>query len=362
MRPRATSGPTCTATDGLGLSTPRHRTSLYPLWLGLLALGAGIALWFAAADAGSTAQPAATDAGPPDAASATAPPTPPPDTALVWRVEGRGPIEADALALCLTAAGYDRALVIGDAALIITHPGRTRPLRVEPVAADLEAAPRGLAVTPAALEVTTAIDGDARLAASLHVAITACLYAPEATVFDPLLDRRLRAESWPQLGERGGASIESLVRVDPVEGGLATRGLARLGRPELAVAISGAADSDARRLLVEAAAAAVAAELPIERLELSSGPVRLVAPSAARAAGWWRGNDAGLRVLADAATDGLRPARARPAPAARADLRGSPAADRTAATPSAPKPATPATRPTPRPTPPIPGGFRPEYR
>ncbi|MCB9551535.1 MAG: hypothetical protein H6705_06560 [Myxococcales bacterium] len=263
------------------MATERARAgAAWPLALGLFAFAAVTAGWLLV-DAPPPAA-AAPDAAPPTA-DAAAPP--PPDTALAWRVTGRGPIDAAVLDVCLTDAGYGRALVVGDAALVVTHPGRTRPLRVEP-------AEDGLLVT-------TPVDGDARLAAALHVAVTACLYDPAAAVDDPQLDRRLTGADWPQLGARGGAPIEALVAIEPTPGGLRTRGLDRLGRPELAAALpaphpadrADTAEPAARRLLAEAAAAAVVAPLPIEHLDLPAGPVRLVAPAAARAAGWWRGAD-----------------------------------------------------------------------
>lgn len=341
---------------------PADRTGAgWPLALGVVAFAAITAGWLLTD--GPAPDAAAPDAAPPAPADAAEPP--PPDTALAWRVTGRAPIDAAVLDVCLTDAGYGRALVVGDTALVVTHPGRTRPLRVEP--------------TAAGIEITTPIDGDARLAAALHIAVTTCHYDPAATVEDPALDRRLTGADWPQPGPRGGAPIEALVAIEATPGGLRTRGLARLGRPELAAALDGAAAEPAtRRLLAEAAAAAVVAALPIERLELPAGPVRLVAPAAARAAGWWRGGDDPVRLLADATAPGLRPA---PLPALPKAAAPKAAAPRPTAARPAPKPAAPepprAARlaPTPaparegrpgavRPTPdkPPPAGFRPEYR
>ncbi|MCB9528960.1 MAG: hypothetical protein H6701_11325 [Myxococcales bacterium] len=347
------------------MATERARAgAAWPLALGLFAFAAVTAGWLLVDAPPPVA--AAPDAAPPTA-DAAAPP--PPDTALAWRVTGRGPIDAAVLDVCLTDAGYGRALVVGDAALVVTHPGRTRPLRVEP-------AEDGLLVT-------TPVDGDARLAAALHVAVTACLYDPAAAVDDPQLDRRLTGADWPQLGARGGAPIEALVAIEPTPGGLRTRGLDRLGRPELAAALpaphpadrADTAEPAARRLLAEAAAAAVVAPLPHRAPRPPRRPPSASSPpAAARAAGWWRGADDPVRLLADATAPGRRPApiprrslteetrpqepRLPPAPAPTAPQTPPPPAPRPRPPPSAK--AAPRRPPHPRQT--CPRGFRPEYR
>lgn len=289
------------------------RGGLYPLWLGLLAgIGLTVAWWLdQPGDEGS-------EAGAVEDVSADAPTTEPdtdakPDAPtapdpIVWQVVGRGPITSEVLDACLTRAGHSRAMVVGSDRLVITHPARVLPVVV--------------ASEADRLNVRTPAGRDARLTATLHVAVTECLYAPEAAVLDPLLGRRFTGADWPQASEGGGLPVETLVELSALDAGWVTRGLARLGRPELgladpdALAASERARGDAatpiagRVALARAAAAAIVAAADTETLTIGEHDARLLPAAEAARLGWWSGPTDSLALLA---TD-EQPPRALPIP------------------------------------------------
>ncbi len=347
---------------------PRRRRGggLYPLWLGALALVGLTALWMsdeapppaAADDAGLDAAPVAQEASEPE------------PTRLTWIVAPRPPLDAAVLEDCMARGGYGRAAAVGAEPVLVTHPGRIRPMRLQPTTHDGQPA----------VELSTPVEADARLAAALHVAAAACLYRPEATVHDPALDRRMTGADWPQLGESGGLPVRYLIAVDRVPGGWATRGLTRLGRAELAVAAERDEDAAAAQRFVKAfAGAAVVAEAGAERLERSAdNTARLVDEAAARQAGWWtappdpkgprrvltRDVDGPPQPLALPRARSERPARPR-RPPEKATPKRPRAAEKPAAKPSekpAEKPKEKPARPRPAEKPSAPVPFSPAYR
>lgn len=331
---------------------PRRRGGgSYPLWLGIAATAGLTWAWLSQAPGEAAVEAKAADAAVDAAPQRTPAPEP---TRLTWRIGPRPPIDAGALDGCLARAGFERALVVAGEPLLVTHPDRVRPIALR--------ASEG----PPAVELSTPVEADARLAATLHVAITACLYAEGASVHDPVLDRRLEGRSWPQLGPSGGLPVQHLVEVEARDGAVFTRGLARLDRGELALAVGEGDGAAARRILQAFAAAAIVAPAGASALERAGGHrARAVTPAAARAAGWWTAESpADMRILADDA-DPLRPV-ALPAPRVRRPApkpTPEPAADRRATRP-APKPR-PTPKPAPKPAPkperaPVP--FSPAYR
>ncbi len=336
---------------------PHRRRSAggqYPLWLGVLALGGFTALWLGARQAPPPEPTADADPGPPDAAAAPAAPDAPPR--IEWRIGPRGPMDPGVLDECLARAGHDRALVVGDDPMLITYPGKLRPTTITP--ADLDDAP--------ALALSTPVEGDARLAASLHVSTAACLYVEGAAVHDAALDRQATGRNWPQLGEGGGLPVDHLIAIEQVPGGLITRGLTRLGRPELGLAVPPGHDPiTAHRFIRAYAAAAVVAPAGADRLDRGGGFfARPLDPATARAAGWWTAPETATRlsVLATADADRPLPVALPPAQPHRAPPR--PERRRPKQAPPPPRPPAKAPAPTKAPAAPSkkPVPFNPAYR
>jgi len=146
---------------------------MYPLWLGIVALGGITAWWVVAVEA-----PPASDTPVAEVADAAMPTDAAPPVAepsrLVWTIADRGPIAAGVLDACLARDGMPRALVVGGERTLITHPDRIRPIAVIPEGGGLR--------------IDTPVEDDARLAAALvapggYLFLCSCSHAADLAQF-----------------------------------------------------------------------------------------------------------------------------------------------------------------------------------
>ncbi len=234
----------------------------YPLWAGIVAVGALTALWLQG-PSGPPAPPSAeADAGPP-AVDAGPPPRPP----LRWVVTGAALPSPGDLGACLREALGQRALVMGAApTLTVTVPGLQRP--------------QGVSQQADGLEIRTPTEADPRLTTAVHVATASCV--PGETLRDADTGQQWGREDWPALGASGGAPLDAFVQVKVTAGQWRTLGLARFQRPELVAVGDTPAVADALRR--GAATLFVAQPTPPVALTIEGTPARLVAT-----APWWPG-------------------------------------------------------------------------
>ena len=318
----------------------RRRSSAYPLWVGLIATAGLIGLWLSTlTDTAATEAPGA-DAG------VTAAPTPA-TPRLEWQIRQAAVLEPAALTTCLAAAGLSEASVLGThPRYLITLSGVSLPVVVgagEPT------------------HIRTAITGARRAWTRAHVAIAACLRGPQSVLIDPSVSRQWAAPDWPILGRFGGAPVEAFCAVEPIAGGLRTRGLARFDLPDLGIGSTGAA---AERMLLQVAAALIGGASADAALATGRGTIRL--RPAAELAGWGGPTDLHLLVHSEALHRLAEPAvpespPTNPTPASKPKPKPKPA--RPAAPRikvpkrrARPRPRTPGTRPAKVPV------FRPTYR
>ncbi len=146
---------------------------------------------------------------------------------MTWRTEGpAGLPDPQRLTACLARFGGPPPAV-----------GQTAPNTMDVVYA---APPLRQRVEPAAegapgLRGRTAVSGHPHAALAAHLALAACL-APEATALvDVDLGRRFTAEDWPQPTVEGGLAVPALFTSEAIDTLLVTRGLNRVGLPELAL-------------------------------------------------------------------------------------------------------------------------------
>ncbi len=227
-------------------------SSLYPLWIGLVAATAFTWLLWPVPETGGADAGRATAVKPsaqrPDAAPDAAPSSAAEGivSALSWRVLGRAAPRAEDLARCLADLGY-AASVAGLGELTVAWRGALQTLTPDDTG----------------WRLTTPVQGRCHEAAAIHVATASCLRVEGATLLDPHLGRRVGPQGWPRPARSGGLALHALVQVDgrPPR----TRGLDRLGLPELS------SDGPPRDLQRAAAAMVVACDPNAETLDLLDG-------------------------------------------------------------------------------------------
>lgn len=309
----------------------------YPLIVGVIALGAVLAVWQLGEAPAPTAAPPS--AAPPDAAVPTAAPDAEvPVPRLAWTLTGATLPTAADLASCLRAGGWDRVRVLGGKGrpLTITHGPLAMPLV-------LEAGADGVVVRSPLAEKR-------HLALSLHAAVTACAAEGATGLVDEVTGAH--AEQRPSTRRDAGLPLPLLVAIEATPTALYTRGLGRLGLFD--VLLLGPDSPRNRRTLERAAVAVLLADDPATTaLTLGDRSVPLVGSEAA----WWPADaPGGLRGLGSADAAFAPPAlpAAPPTQAAPASA----AAPPTASPPRRVRPALPPTAPRPAAAP----VFRPEYR
>lgn len=252
----------------------RGLPAAYPILIGLLALGALIALSASRREAPIGEADAGAD-GTADRDAATF------DTPLErrWRVTGvpeglpaSGPLKA-----CLAQAGYRKAQVLSAVdARLISYPGLPAPVAIRS--------------REGAWQIATPVESDRALALALHVLVTSCLQGPGRAVFDPQLDRPVAPTDelpWPSLTEIGGVPVHLLIRAEQIEGGWRSKGLAALALPELAL-IRQAPQPGDRDLVEMAAGQLVALGRPADgRLSLDGVAVALSPWAQLKGLPWW---------------------------------------------------------------------------
>jgi hypothetical protein len=83
--------------------------------------------------------------------------------------------------------------------------------------------------------LTTPTDQTHLIGSRLHIAITGCLYTEHAEIHDAFLDRTLKGSAWPRLSESGGMVISDLIAFVERDNRLISKGLSRVGYPELEI-------------------------------------------------------------------------------------------------------------------------------
>lgn len=292
-------------------SARRGGGGAYPLWIGLLALGAFGALWAtreapAPADPGD---PAAASAASSDAAVASAASTPakgPSVPELIWRVEGADPPTGQTLGACLRAAGWER---------LTAHGGGPHPISVTYARLVL---PSVVTATADGIELRTPMAARRHHAFALHAAIAGCL--PGTRLVDPTLGPLVEDRAaWPRPQRNAGTRIDLLVRLEAADSRLLVKGLGRLGLVDLAWKTPDT--PTARRRLQQAAAMVLLRDDPgVTALPFGEATAALTpAPSLGERARWIdlpaaaAAPPTAAARPASAAPTRKRPARARPA-------------------------------------------------
>jgi hypothetical protein len=263
-----------------------------PLWLGLAAC-TGLALWLRSpTPSGGPSEPSGTV----EDAAAPAPASDSPaleNPVLTWRTEGPRDLPTPPDLLACLAGRNGRTPTLGPAraggelATEITWLGPTIRQRLAPT-------PTG---EPPGLVLRTAISGRPHAALAAHLALAACVRAGATRLVDVDRGRNYDPAEWPLPLADGGLDVAGLFAQEVQSGLLVTRGLSRLGLPELGVRMTQGLDaSTARARLMRGIAAAVVAERVADRLLLDGeaqalgattvpgvGDVRLLPPASDRA-------------------------------------------------------------------------------
>ncbi|MEZ4473410.1 MAG: hypothetical protein R3F60_22005 [bacterium] len=274
----------------------RRTGGSYPLIVGGIALAGVLAVWNLPDEAPPAAPPVdAAVPAVPDAAADAEVPVP----VLRWRLVGATRPTSAALAACLRAGGWDRVRVLGggDRGLSITH----GPLAVPVI---LDAVEGGT-------EVRSPLTGKRHLAVSLHAAVAACGAEGATGLEDAITGLHADPASFPTARRDAGLPLALLVAVEATPTALYTRGLARLGLFD--VALAGPDTPRHRRALERAAVAVLLADDPAAAsLTLGERAVSLAGPDAA----WWpAGLPEGFALgTAEAAFEPPAPAPEAPAP------------------------------------------------
>lgn len=235
-----------------------ERGPQYPLWIGLAALvGLSSVYRRMSAEDDAAAVPDAGAAAPASVASAPASDAPALEgPTLVWQTEGLRDLPAPPdLSACLAGlTGRTPTLapvpVADGYATEVTWLGPTIRQRVQSTAAG----------EPAGRVLRTALSGRPHAALAAHLALGACLQPGSTTLVDAALGRRYSAADWPKPLPGGALDVASLFAQELRDGLLVSRGLSRLGMPEVAVRpVPGQAMDAARVRLQRAIVAAVVA-------------------------------------------------------------------------------------------------------
>jgi len=243
-----------------------------PVGLGLAA-AAAFSLWLRTPASGD-ADPAAgaPREAPADASTAASDAPPLAGPVLSWRTEGPRDLPAPPDLLgCLTGRNgrtptLAPARVGGVLATEITWLGPTVTQRL---------APTTEGETPG-LTLRTAIGSRPHAALAAHLALAACVRSGATRLVDVDLGRTYEAATWPLPLPDGGLDVGALFAQEVAAGLLVTRGLARLGLPELAVRMAAGLDTNAARgRLMRAIAAAVVAERVADRLTVDGETLSL---------------------------------------------------------------------------------------
>jgi hypothetical protein len=122
--------------------------------------------------------------------------------------------------------------------------------------------------------IRTALSDRPHAALAAHLALGACMQQGSTTLVDATLGRRYTAAEWPKPLPGGALDVASLFAQEVRDGLLVSRGLARLGMPELALRpAAGQAMDTARIRLQRAIVAAVVAGKVEDVLTLEGRPV-----------------------------------------------------------------------------------------
>jgi hypothetical protein len=248
-----------------------------PLAIGLAA-AVGLSLWLRGPDIETTAP--AGDAGPAETGgpSAALPGDAPPlaGTVLTWRTEGPRDLPAPPDLLGCLAGRNGRTPTLapvrvgGILATEITWLGPTVVQRLGPSTAG---------ETPG-LMLRTALGSRPHAALAAHVALAACVRTGATRLIDTDLGRTYEPAAWPLPLPDGGLDVAALFTQEVTAGMLVTRGLSRVGLPELAIRMTTGLDaSTARARLLRAIAAAVVAERVADRLTVDGESLALGASS-----------------------------------------------------------------------------------
>lgn len=236
----------------------------YPLWIAVASLAGLTVLSQRGApdavpetDAGTTPAPA-TSAPSSDAAPFEGP-------SLTWHTEGTRelPSPPELLACLAGHSGRTPALApvrVGDTfATEVSWLGPPLRQRIEASASD----------QPPGLRARTRISGRPHAALAVHLALGACLRPGATSLLDAELGRRYLPADWPAPLPGGGLDVASLFAQELRNGLLVSRGLTRLGLPELAVQTApGLSPESVRVQLQKAIVAAVVAGVVEDQLTL----------------------------------------------------------------------------------------------
>lgn len=228
-----------------------ERGPQYPLWIGLAAL-LGLSSVYRRM-AAEDEPPAPPDAGVPAPASVVSAPGSAPTAlegpTLVWQTEGTRDLPAAPdLSACLAGlTGRTPTLapvpVADGYATEVTWLGPTIRQRVQ-ASGPGEAPGRVL---------RTALSDRPHAALAAHLALGACLQPGSTTLVDAALGRRYTAADWPKPLPGGALDVASLFAQELRDGLLVSRGLARLGMPEVALRPAAGQAMDAARIRLQRA-------------------------------------------------------------------------------------------------------------
>lgn len=256
-----------------------ERGPQYPFWIALAALlGLTSVYRRMAAESEATAPPDAGTPAPASAAPAPGTATPSVDgPALVWQTEGTRDLPAAPdLAACLAGlTGRTPTLapvpVADGYATLVTWQGPTITQRLQ-ASGPGEAPGRVL---------RTALSDRPHAALAAHLALGACLQGGSTALVDTVLGRRYAPSEWPKPLPGGALDVSTLFAQELRDGLLVSRGLARLGMPELALRPSPGQTMDAARIRLQRAivsavvAGRVDATLTIEGRTVPTRPTTL---------------------------------------------------------------------------------------
>lgn len=228
-----------------------ERGTQYPLWLGLAAL-LGLSTMYRRMGA-EDATPTPPDAGVPAPASVASAPGSEASAlegpTLVWQTEGTRDLPAPPdLSACLAGlTGRTPTLspvpVADGYATEVTWLGPTIKQRVQA---------SGPGEAPGRV-IRTALSDRPHAALAAHLALGACLQAGSTTLVDAALGRRYTAAEWPKPLPGGALDVASLFAQELRDGLLVSRGLARLGMPEVALRPAAGQAMDAARVRLQRA-------------------------------------------------------------------------------------------------------------
>ena len=261
----------------------RSRRGRYPLFVGVLALGAVVApTYFDGAD--YTVQGEQDGAVKPDAASVAA--RSPARGRLWWRVTGHTQLPKPlTITQCIRQAGYGPVLT--------TRASNESSLNRSPHISIIHAKlPRPATIgfdhdDASTLDLRTPVGQDRRLPIALHLAVAACLRNGATGLVDPDLGRRFELHHWPTASSGGGMPVDAFVDIQHRSGIVTTLGLTRLGLPELALLASGDPDADAHTVRHAASTVIASAGSVPGTVELKTGlQARIVDVENLRGAAW----------------------------------------------------------------------------